>query len=83
MISNTSTYFETKLLLSSVTILDKNDKVVSNPGGTRPKYKDEALELMLQNTPIFKHCHDVCIDEDKNLYVCQWSYMGFSHSEAF
>ncbi|MGY6650066.1 6-bladed beta-propeller [Wenyingzhuangia sp. IMCC45574] len=56
-----------------VTILDKNNKVVSNPGGTKPKYKKGKLELVLQDEPIFKHCHDVCVDDDKNLYVCQWN----------
>lgn len=56
-----------------VTILDKNNKVVSNPGGAKPKYKCGALEMMVQETPIFNHCHDVCVDEDKNLYVCQWN----------
>jgi len=56
-----------------VTILDKKDKVVSNPGGTKPKYKRGDLQLMLQHTPLFNHCHDVCVDEDKNLYICQWN----------
>jgi len=56
-----------------VTILDKNNKVVSNPGGTEPKYVDGQLQLMLQDQPVFKHCHDVCIDNDKNIYVCQWN----------
>ena len=56
-----------------VTILDKENKVVSNPGGTAPNYKDGKLQLMLQDLPIFKHCHDVCVDRDKNLYVCQWN----------
>lgn len=59
-----------------VTILDKNNRVVSNPGGTKPKYKNGNLELILQDQPVFKHCHDVCIDEDKNLYVCQWNAGG-------
>ncbi len=56
-----------------VTILDKNNKVVSNPGGAKPEYKEGELQLMLQNTTIFNHCHDVCIDEDKNVYICQWN----------
>jgi hypothetical protein len=56
-----------------VTILDEHDKVVSNPGGTEPTYRDGELQLMVQETPVFHHCHDVCIDEDKNLYVCQWN----------
>jgi len=56
-----------------VTILDENNKVVSNPGGTQPKYIDGELQLMIQKEPIFKHCHDVCIDQDENIYVCQWN----------
>lgn len=56
-----------------VTILDRNDRVISNPGGTQPAYRDGELQLMIQQQPIFDHCHDVCIDEDKNLYVCQWN----------
>jgi hypothetical protein len=56
-----------------VTILDENNKVVSNPGGTEPKYIDGELQLMIQKEPIFKHCHDVCIDQDENIYVCQWN----------
>jgi hypothetical protein len=56
-----------------VTILDKNDQVISNPGGTAPEYRNGQLQLMVQSQPIFNHCHDVCIDEDKNIYVCQWN----------
>ncbi len=56
-----------------VTILDAQDNVVSNPGGTAPEYQDGDLQLMVQKQPVFKHCHDVCVDEDKNLYVCQWN----------
>ena len=56
-----------------VTIMDKNDKVISNPGGTAPEYRDGQLQLMVQSEAIFKHCHDVCIDDDKNIYVCQWN----------
>ena len=56
-----------------VTILDRENKVVSNPGGTKPEYVNGDLQLMLQDQPIFNHGHDVCIDEDKNIYVCQWN----------
>ena len=56
-----------------VTILDGKDKVISNPGGTAPVYKKGELELMLLDKPVFNHCHDVCIDNDKNIYVCQWN----------
>ena len=56
-----------------VTILDKDNKVVSNPGGKQPIYKKGQLQKMLQQEPIFNHCHDVCIDDDENIYVCQWN----------
>lgn len=56
-----------------VTILNGENKVVSNPGGTAPEYRDGELQLMVQEEPIFNHCHDVCIDNDKNIYVCQWN----------
>ncbi len=56
-----------------VTILE-GDTVVSNPGGTAPEYLDGALQksYQLQHKPIL-HGHDVCVDEDKNLYICQWN----------
>lgn len=59
-----------------VTILDKENRVVSNPGGTEPQYENGKLTLMLQEQPVFRHCHDVCLDLDKNLYVCQWNADG-------
>jgi len=34
------------------------------------------MKLVLQDQPIFKHCHDVCVDNDKKLYVCQWNAGG-------
>jgi hypothetical protein len=36
-----------------VTILDKNNKVVSNPGGTKPEYKGGQLQPMFQEGNIF------------------------------
>ena len=57
-----------------VTILDGNNKVVSNPGGNAPAYKNNLLLPTLQAPDkFFHHCHDVCVDEDKNLYICQWN----------
>ena len=58
---------------SFVTILDENGKVVSNPGGTKPTFKRGELQIMLQEQPKFNHCHDVCVDNDENLYICQWN----------
>ncbi len=56
-----------------VTILDKDNRVVSNPGGTSPTYKQGVLQPMFQAGQTFVHGHDVCVDADKNLYVCQWN----------
>jgi len=57
-----------------VTILNKENKVVSNIGGTEPIYnKDSQLQTMTQAEKIFVHPHDVCVDDDENLYVAQWA----------
>ena len=56
-----------------VTILDAQNRVVSNPGGKEPVYRDGKLEVMLQDQPVFRNCHDVCVDRSGDLYVCQWA----------
>lgn len=56
-----------------VSILDADNKLVSAPGGVKPKYTDGSLSRMHQTVQVFKHPHDVCIDEDDNLYICQWN----------
>lgn len=57
-----------------VTILNKENKVISNLGGTAPVYNVEGtLEPMAQAEKIFVHPHDVCVDRDDNLYVAQWA----------
>lgn len=59
-----------------ITILDSDNKVVSNPEGTEPGYENGTLKLILQDQPVFKHCNEVCVDGDKNLYICQWNAGG-------
>lgn len=56
-----------------VTILDKNNKVVSNIGGSEPQYVNGVLQPMQQTDKIFVHPHDVCVDRDDNIYVAQWA----------
>ncbi|RZK60833.1 MAG: 6-bladed beta-propeller, partial [Pedobacter sp.] len=56
-----------------VTILDKNNKVVSNIGGSKPEYKNGVLQPMSQAEKILLNPHDVCVDDDENLYVAQWA----------
>lgn len=56
-----------------VSILNKDNKLVSAPGGSSPNYESGKLQSMHQTLKIFSHPHDVCVDEDENLYVCQWN----------
>jgi hypothetical protein len=56
-----------------VTILDKNYKVVSNLAGSSPNYVDGKLEEMYQTVKCFSYPHDVCIDDEENLYIAQWN----------
>ena len=56
-----------------VSILDKNNKLISAPGGSAPIYENGKLKSMHQTAKVFKHPHDVCVDEDENLYVAQWN----------
>ena len=56
-----------------ITILDESNKVVSTPGGTVPFYVDGVLQPQAKADETFIHPHDVCVDEDENLYVPQWN----------
>ncbi len=56
-----------------VTILDKNNKVVSNIAGSEPTYKSNVPDEMYQTIKAFQYPHDVCIDDEENLYVAQWN----------
>lgn len=56
-----------------VTILDKDFKVVSNLAGSEPIYKENQLQEMYQTVKAFDYPHDVCIDDEGNLYVAQWN----------
>ena len=59
-----------------ISILDENNTLVSAPGGSTPKYENETLSPMHQTLRVFRHPHDVCVDEDENLYVAQWNSWG-------
>lgn len=56
-----------------VSIIDKNEQVVSNPAANAPVYQDGKLQRLHQTVKIFRHPHDVCIDDDENIYVAQWN----------
>ena len=56
-----------------ISILDENDRLVSAPGGCVPIYENGALHPMYQALKIFHHPHDVCVDDEGDLYVAQWN----------
>lgn len=56
-----------------IAILDKDNKVVSFPGGSLPIYSDGILKEPLYDGGTFKNPHDVLVDSDDNLYVPQWA----------
>ena len=56
-----------------ITILSKDNQVVSNLGGTVPKYVNGQLQPMAQSEKILIHPHDVCIDDEGSIYVSQWA----------
>jgi peptidylamidoglycolate lyase len=56
-----------------VTVLDKDFKVVSNLDGTPAAYENGKPAEMHQATNVFQYPHDVCIDDEQNMYVAQWN----------
>jgi len=56
-----------------VLIMNDKNEVISCPGATAPNYKNNNLEELYQTVRIFQHPHDVCIDDDENVYVSQWN----------
>lgn len=56
-----------------VTILDKNYQVVSNIAANAPDYEGGQLKELYQTDTVFQYPHDVCVDDDENLYVAQWN----------
>jgi len=57
-----------------VAVLDKDFNVVSLPGGSAPMNQEDFTNVEYDNVT-FLNPHDVCPDEDGNLYVPQW-YSG-------
>lgn len=58
-----------------ITILDRNNRVISTPGGSPPSYSDNVLLEQRKDGTFrgFLHPHDVCIDDDESIYVPQWA----------
>jgi len=58
-----------------VAVINKDNKVLAFPGGSQPEYKDGKLQAPKSDLSTFLNPHDVCIDQDENIYVPQW-YSG-------
>ena len=57
-----------------ITILDKDNRPVSGPGGAVPAYDAEGKILpFMKQGDLVTHGHDVCVDDQENLYLCQWN----------
>lgn len=56
-----------------IVILDKNNRVISAPGGHEPTYDGDQVDLLLQDQPVFRNVHDVGVDDVGDLYACQWN----------
>jgi hypothetical protein len=41
--------------------------------GSEAAYENDKLKPFHQTDKLFKHPHDVLVDDEENLYVCQWS----------
>ncbi len=54
-------------------VLDKDNKVLSFPGGSQPIYEGDILEPPEYDRKTFRNPHDVLVDNDENLYVPQWA----------
>ncbi len=54
-------------------ILDRNNTIVSLPGGSTPEYANGILTPPLYDGKTFMNPHDVFVDNDENLYVPQWA----------
>jgi peptidylamidoglycolate lyase len=56
-----------------IVILDKENKVVSCPGGEAPRYENSKLMPLMKQGDLVNNGHDVCVDRDENVYLCQWN----------
>jgi peptidylamidoglycolate lyase len=57
-----------------VIILNKENKPISVLGGSEASYDSNGkLNPFQQTQKLFQHPHDVLVDDDENLYVCQWA----------
>lgn len=53
-----------------ITIIDAQDKVVSNPGGNAP---GGSVAEYYQTFAGFAYPHDVCVDDEGSIFLAQWN----------
>lgn len=56
-----------------ILILDKKNQPISCPGGVTPRYQNEKLMPLMKEGDLVNNGHDVCVDAEENLYLCQWN----------
>ena len=56
-------------------IMDQHNQVVAAPGALETSFKGLGLQSITYDGRTFMNPHDVCVDQDDNLYVPQW-YSG-------
>jgi peptidylamidoglycolate lyase len=59
-----------------ISVLDKDNIVIANIGGSLPHYDHDHLLKMSHHGHTFMHPHALTMDKDGNLYVAQWMSKG-------
>lgn len=55
-----------------ISVFNRDNKIISNLGAPAPEYIDGKLQPMQTSWKVFQHCHGLCIDDERNVYVGQW-----------
>ena len=56
-----------------ISVLDRNDQIVSNIGAPAPVYLDGKLQPMHEQGGLFRHPHDLVVSDDGGIYVPQFA----------
>lgn len=56
-----------------VSILDKNNRIVSNLAAEAPVYEDGKPRSMSASSALFRYPHGLMIDDEHCIYVAQWN----------
>jgi peptidylamidoglycolate lyase len=60
-----------------VSLLDSDLRVISNLGGSAPVYGDDGkLQRMRSTSDVFRHPHDLTVDDQDSVYVAQFASGG-------